>query len=239
MENDIWSVIFSEFDKWLHESDEVAEYWKKISDGVASYIDANKFSEMIGKKWSEILLAHVGPGIDVDPEILIDTIEKTLKRAYANSAYYAKKVQELVNQDAGIGMKALEPAIDKYRIQNLIEKLVNGESIDDLILDQMNEWLLSPQILENISRSAVTDTIQANARIQSEAGLKTVMIRHIGSDGCCEWCRKMADGVAYEYGKQPADFWRIHHNCTCWIEYKPVKGSSKKIRYGGGKKITG
>lgn len=112
-------------------------------------------------------------------------------------------------------MKALEPRFDKDRIDNFMKKLKEEEA----------SWLLDSSAMQNIARQSVSDSMEANARIQSKAGLKTMMIRHEAAGGCCEWCKSMADGKEYAYGEQPNDFFAMHKDCGCYIEYITSKGT--------------
>lgn len=71
------------------------------------------------------------------------------------------------------------------------------------------------------TESVVNDTIETNARFMQKAGLKETVTRNGGAK-CCEWCEKL-EGT-WEYGKQPADFFRQHENCTCVITFRSEKG---------------
>lgn len=206
-----YTELLDEFKKWLEKDDQSQKLWLKANLSKATYKDADRYASGIGKWWSEALTRSYG---DADYSDAVSEIEKSLRKTYSESAYYAKNVQAGVNKRAKIGMKALEPAIDESRITNLIDKLVAEDA----------SFLFDTRVIQNIAKSAVSDTVKANARIQKKAGLTTTMTRHVGAGGCCAWCRSVAGGP-YEYGDQPADFFSYHDDCSCWIEYSTSKGT--------------
>lgn len=213
--------ILNEFKKWVVTDPKAQKYWEKVNNGKASYKDATDYSELVGDKFSKLMVEKYG--------ISNDEIVQSLKKAYSESAYYSKNVQSIANQSANVGMKVLEPAIDEDRIKNLLEKMEEyAEEGKDA------SWMIGKDVVSNISRTAVTDTIQANSRIQSEAGLECYVERT--GVGCCAWCSTVLG--KYKLGEQPADFWKVHKGCTCIINYKVDKSKVQKIRFISGRKIT-
>lgn len=197
--------MLKDFKKWVTTDKNAQAMWDKVKNNSQTWSDATNYSELVGKEWAK-LFERVDLS-DIDEEV-INEIRNGLKKAYSESAYYSQFVQNNTNGKAKIGMRSLEPRIDESRIDNLIEKL-----------NEDSEWLLDKAVVSNIARSAVTDTIEANARIQQNAGLHAYLKRD-GSN-CCAWCDSMTG--TYEFGSEPADFWRVHKDCTCTIEYKPSR----------------
>lgn len=218
-----YEELFAEFSEWLENDKNVAYLWKLTAEGKADYPLAEMYAKGISEKWAQLLTDAYGSDIAEEFEVA-DEIAQAYKKAYSETAYYTQAVQGNVNQRAKIGMKAIRPKLDEERINNLID-VIKSESATA----EMKAHLLDKSALQPVTRSAISDTIEANARIQSKAGLHAYVERDPGA-GCCKWCNSMA-GV-YEYGKQPKDFWRIHNDCTCTIEYKPSKYErASKIRY--------
>lgn len=208
--------LLVEFKDWLQQDNKIQMLWNKASKNTANYKDAENYAKRIGMWWSNRLSSEYG---EMDYTTVVGNIEKSFRQAYSNSAYYSKNVQKTINDRARIGMNVLEPAVDEERLQNLLTKLIADDA----------GWLLEKEAVENFTRSAVTDTIQANARIQSEAGLHAYVVRDAGA-GCCEWCSNIAG--TYDYGDQSEDFWRVHKGCTCTFSYKPSrKKAVEHIRY--------
>lgn len=207
--------LFGEFKEWLNNDEKCQHLWDKAVEKRANFQDADYYSIRVGNWWSKRLVEEYGTQ---DYSEFISEIEKSYKKSYSESAYYAKNVQKIVNEEAGIGMKPLEPAVDKSRLEHLITKLVDEDAA----------FLLGAEAVENFTRSAVTDTIQANARIHKKAGLHAY-IERIGGAGCCSWCNSVSG--KFEYGDEPDDFFRVHKGCTCHFKYTPSKGMVENFNY--------
>lgn len=209
-----YDEMYADFKEWKSKDSICTELWNKIENGISTFEDAERYSKRIAQKWSEMLQESYGEGAYED---IIADVEQSLKKAYSNSAYYAKNVMQNENELNGIGIKALEPKLDEDRLRNFIETLEGGR-----------ESLLDVSAIGNVTRLAVTDTIEYNARVHNDIGLYSYIIRDAGK-GCCDWCNKMAG--TYEYGEQPPDFFKVHSGCICSITYKPSKKPIQKIKY--------
>lgn len=233
-ERTVYQKMLSDFMKWQKSND--AEYdnlWKRINSGKATYEDAQKYSKVVAGKWSELLKKYLGVDADTHGLTVDDMakgIENALRQCYRNSSYYAAKVQEIINDSVNINVKAVEGEIQKDRIINLIEKLKSCEDVtEDILITADSEWLIDEPVVENISMSAVTDTIQANARLHTDAGLYAYIERKQGPGGCCKWCNSVTG--RFIYGDQPDDFFKIHKNCNCVITYMPSRKRWQRITY--------
>lgn len=237
-ERTLWQEMISEFMKWQSSDEKHNALYRKIREGKATYVDAQDYSKCIAKEWSHLLQKHVGVGADLRGKTndeVIQAIEMSLKRCYQNSSYYSSKVQEILNESVNIKIKAVEGKVDPTRISNLLEKLKAGEDVSETMLVTLeNQWLIEEPVVENISRSAVTDTIEANARLHTDAGLVSYIERKQGPGGCCDWCASVSG--RYVYGEQPDDFFKVHKHCNCVITYMPSRGKWQKITYSTNKK---
>lgn len=201
--------------KWLSESEEVKAYWDKINSGKATYQDALGYGGLVANKVSAMLEDEYEGDVDLSP--VIDEIKADYTKAYKESAYYAKSVQKVINKSNNIGIRAIEPEIDEDRIEHILTKLVDEDA----------DWLLGSDVVENIARQAVMDTVKANAKFHEEAGLHAYMSR--SGSGCCAWCAEVSG--TYEYGDQPDDFFRSHKGCTCIIHYQPRRGKLQNLSW--------
>ena len=233
-EKTAYQKMLSDFMKWQKSNN--AEYttlWKRINSGKATYEDAQKYSKVVAGKWSELLKKYLGVDADIQGLTVDDMakdIENALRQCYRNSSYYATKVQEIINDSVNINVKAVEGEIDKSRIDNLIKKLKAGEDVtDDILVTAENMWLIEEGVVENISMSAVTDTLEENARLHTDAGLTSYIERKQGIGGCCDWCASVAG--RFVYGEQPDDFFKIHKHCNCVITYMPSRKRWQNITY--------
>lgn len=192
-----------------------------IDGGKGDYSTVQEFAERYGG----ILADKFGICFDgyefITLEEAAELIRPTLENAYRLVSGNSAVVQRTLNKNAGIGLNAVIPDVDEYRIDNLIEKLTGG-SLED------TGFLLAKDAMQNYARSAVTDTIKVNAAVHKEAGLKSYIERDPGF-GCCDWCDSVAG--RYEYGKQPKDFFSVHKCCTCRILFMPTKRNWQKITY--------
>lgn len=226
-----YDKMLAEFNAWQDKDKRVQALWKKVNDKTATYTDAKRYADLCGAEWSRILNRYCDNSAEAND--LLAEIKKVLQKDYSQSAYYSKNVQKIVNDKAKIGMKVLEPRIDESRIDHLIMRLKEGAEEGEVITDA-TKFLIGAAVLQNIATSAVSDTVQANARIQSEAGLYSYVERD-GHD-CCEWCASMSG--RYIYGEQPDGFFSVHKECTCTITFMPSKTKWQKITYKGGRKNT-
>lgn len=203
-----YDEMLEDFKKWVTTDKKAQALWEKINKGKANWNDAKKYAQSVGAKWSDLLEDTFKDTEDFKE--YVEDIQKSLKKAYSESAYYVKSVQKITNDDAKIGIKVVEPKIDQERIDNFTQKLIEGSAL----------WLLGRDVIENITESAISDTIGYNARIQSEFGIKAYIERDTGS-GCCDWCESLAG--RYEYGTEPEGFYQTHKDCTCVFHYTPRK----------------
>lgn len=220
-DNSVWNAMLEEFNSWQKNDKTTQVFEQMLENGKATYTHAEAYSKHVAKKWSDLLKKRVGGDIAQTLEKeTADAIEEALTQCYWNSSNYSTSVQEIINQTADLNIKAINGKLDKTRISHLLKKLADGED---------TQWLLEEPVVENISRSAVTDTIIANAELHKSAGLIPYVERKIGSGGCCEWCQSMAG--KYVLGEEPRDFWKIHKHCNCSITYMPSRGRHEKITY--------
>ncbi len=236
-ERTLYQMMLSDFMKWQNSERDAngkyAKLWAKANGGKATYPDAQEYSRIIADKWSELLKKYCGVDSGVSgmsSDELATQVSKALEQCYKGSSYYSSKVQDGINKSVGLNINGVEGKLDRTRITRLIEKLKNGESVtEDILITAETEWLIDKPVVENISMSAVTDTIQENARLHTEAGLYSYIERKQGAGGCCDWCASVAG--RYIYGEQPYDFFKIHKHCNCQITYMPSRQRWQNITF--------
>lgn len=195
----------------------------KLKRGIASYADAEKFSQDIGNVLTDVFREYL-------PEALTDgrlyraaadvLVKQPMMRAGRDVGRVAKRIQEALNDRAGIGMNAITPELNEDQIDGIITGICNADSFaanSDQFMDQVGNFL----------EGHVDDYVRENADIQSEAGL-TVMVQRIATGKCCKWCSSLAGVYRYEdVMDRNNDVWRRHNNCHCQIIYDP-RGSKRK-----------
>lgn len=206
----------------------IAQISKRIRDGTATFIEAHDYAERIGENLSRSFLSNLTEDALPDGRLYYNIANRTVVPALQvnhitiNEA--AEEIQNAIDLKNGIGLKSVRADFPKERIQGLIDKM----TADGITLIEAQSWLKEPLI--NNLEAFVDDFIKENAKVRSNAGLKTTITR-IAAPGCCDWCDALAG--TYEYGSEPQDVYRRHQFCRCTVTFQSKKTSqdvwSKKI----------
>lgn len=206
----------------------IAQISKRIRDGTATFIEAHDYAERIGENLSRSFLSNLTEDALPDGRLYYNIANRTVVPALQvnhitiNEA--AEEIQNAIDLKNGIGLKSVRADFPKERIQGLIDKMTT----DGITLIEAQSWLKEPLI--NNLEAFVDDFIKENAKVRSNAGLKTTITR-IAAPGCCDWCDALAG--TYEYGSEPQDVYRRHQFCRCTVTFQSKKTSqdvwSKKI----------
>lgn len=227
MDNDIVPDLLKKIKKEFFDNAEKSAELEKLllllKDGKATYQEAYKFATEIGKILSSTLTNNISSSIlpegkmyyNIAERILNDTLEENHKMISG----YAKQVQEVLNKDAGIGLKAVVAPIHKTRIESLVNRLSTEEIFDEV------SWVLGAPIV-NFSQNVVDNHIKENADFHFKSGLNPKVVRTT-TGKCCDWCDKIA-GV-YTYPKVDKNVFRRHDRCNCIVEYYPVEGKRQDV----------
>lgn len=225
--------ILQEYDAEIKKSSAIAELIELVEAGEANYDIANKYAKEIGdilaKIYQERLTSDILPDGKMYYNIAERIIGRPLEKSYDLIANVTESVQTVLNIDAGIGIKAVRPALNHDRINGIVNRISNEDEFDDI------KWILGAPIL-CFMMSIVDDFVKANSEFHGKAGLHPKIIRK-PSGHCCEWCEKIAG--TYEYPDVPKDVYRRHDNCECTVEYDPGGGKryqnvwSKEWKYEG------
>jgi len=196
--------------------------------GNATYLNAHEYAIETGDALVKAYKLKISGADLPDGRMYYNIAERlingTMKVPIEGVYDFCGRVQTGINEAAGIGINAVIPGINQDRLDGLIERLSNELNFDDVA------WILDDPI-KNILQSAIDEFIEANAKLQSDAGLNPQIIRTVAGRAC-KWCRSVA-GV-YGYPVENKDVYRRHENCRCAMEL--VTGKSRqnvwtKIRY--------
>ena len=196
----------------------------KLKRGAATYTDANRYAQDIGKALTDALREYL-------PEALTDgrlyraaaevLVQQPMTKAGKDVAKVTKEIQQALNDEAGIGMNAIDPGLNQDQIDGIITGICNVDSYEDSLehfLDQVAGFF----------EGEVDDFVRANADFQSEAGL-TITVQRIASGKCCAWCSNLAGNYQYNLvSDRGNDVWKRHNNCHCQITYDP-RGSKVRV----------
>ena len=182
----------------------------KLKKRTATYADANKFAQEIGRILTDVLREHL-------PEVLV---AGPMKTAGNDVGKVAAEIQKQLNENAGIGLNAVRPELNQDQIDGIITGICNAESYANNVEQLMDQ-------VGNFLEGHVDDFIHDNAEFQSNSGL-TVYVQRIAAADCCKFCNERAGTYRYEDIRDKMnDAWRRHLNCHCQIIYDPQ--GSKRI----------
>lgn len=224
--------IQDDFQSGFDKSELIAGLYKKIRDGTATYIEADEYALEIGNILAEVFKKNITSDVLPDGRMYYNIakriLDPTLKNNYNLITEVAKQIQEKINKNAGIGIKAIKPELNLDRIDGLVDAVSSAEQYD-----AMMQVLDEP--VKNFSQSIVMDSIKANAEFQYKSGL-TPSIQRITTGKCCKWCQALVG--TYDYPDVPRDVYRRHDYCRCKVDYVAGKirenihnGNTGKRRY--------
>lgn len=197
---------------------------KLINDKTASYQTVAEFSKVFGDTVSKCVNKYTIDGISEEElaAFASDCLAPVYKSAQNTVLNACKRVQQLYNDQAGIGLKPVDVETDESRIQHIIERFNEASNYEEV------EFLTNANVARSITRGAVQDSMRRNAKFQEDSGLNIRISRSDGS-GCCAWCSTVT-GTYDSFEALPDDFWLIHRGCSCVIDYKVGK-THDKIKY--------
>lgn len=222
---ELLETITNEFEDLIKNDEVLFGIRKKIKAGKATYQDANRASIRIGELLSKAYQSHLSSDVLPDGTMYYNiakrVLEPTLKRDFDEVSGICKDVQQLLNQKANIGIKAVAVDLNQDRIDGIIDKVSSAPY-------KKTQWMTKEPVV-NFSQSIVDDHIKANADFHAKAGLSPKIVRR-SSGKCCEWCSKLVGTYRYpEEAPDGSDVWRRHENCRCTVDYDPGKGKVQDV----------
>lgn len=201
-----------------------------LRTNTASYQEASEAAARVGDILGRVLMRHA-PVIDITDWDIERLIPSALGFNHEVVAEWCELIQEELNKEAGIGIRAVRPKFDGDRAYGIVKELRSNPeffNIEKTFYDQ----------LTNFTMSVVDHSIHENAELQSQAGLESYVVR-TAEGGACPWCRALVGRYVYSEVKETGnDVWRRHDNCRCTIDWYSSKGkhelvSSKEYHYRG------
>lgn len=215
--------IKADFFEQAEKSVELERLLLLVRSGKANFIDAHEFATKLGQILSEALQNNISGLILPDGKMHFNIASRILNETLGTNhkmvSTYAKQVQEILNKEAGIGLKSIQAPINQERINGLVNRLSYEEKFEDV------SWILKEPIV-NFNQNIVDNHIKVNADFHFKSGLKPKIVRT--TDGnCCDWCSKLA-GV-YTYPGVNRDVFRRHDRCNCTVDYHPGDGKKQDV----------
>lgn len=202
------------FSEKLNNNKKINEIYSIIGSGEPTYTEINDLSIVIGDILAEVFGENLSADILPDGRMYYNiakrTIEPMMIDNYNIVTDNAVIVQEILNKQAGIGIKAQIPALNQSRIDGIIDRLDEAEFFDDI------KWILDEPI-KNFTQAIVDDTVRINAEFQANEGLSPKIIRKVDNNPC-GWCKNLAGEYDYyEVIDQGNDVFKRHDYCRCTV----------------------
>lgn len=201
----------------------ISKIYSTIKNGKPTYAEANDLSIEVGDILAEVFKENISSDILPDGKMHYNiakrTVEPMLKNNYDIVTNGTVGVQEHLNKQAGIGIKAQTPELNQDRIDGIINRLDEEELYEDV------KWILGEPV-KNFTQAVVDDAIKVNADLHAKSGMRPKIIRKT-TGNCCDWCAEIV-GI-YEYPNVPEDVYRRHRFCNCSVEYEPSSGKRQNV----------
>lgn len=206
--------IQRDFNSKISKNKKLKSIKEMIDNGTATYQQANEYAIEVGETLVKSFKTHVKSDVLPDGHMYYNIADRVLTPTLTNNHIIVAKVsadiQGQLNKSIGLGLKGIEPAVNKHRIASIVNRVVAEEVFDDVA------WMLDEPIV-NFTQTTVDETIKANVKFQGESGLYPTITRTTDGAKACDWCRSLA-GV-YKYPDVPEDVYKRHDRCRCTVEY--------------------
>ncbi len=216
-------AVQTTFSREFRKNKTVARICRKVRKGGGTYADALEFADATGKilaqAYAENLSSDVLPDGKMYYNIAARVVQPMLEQNFALASKVAGMVQENLNQEAGLGIKAVLPELEQDRIDGFLNRLSSEEKFDGV------KWILGAPV-EAFTEHVVDQTVRHNAEMHYKAGLRPKIVRTMVGN-CCDWCKEVAG--TYYYPDVPKDVYRRHDNCNCIVEYFPGDGKVQNV----------
>ena len=203
---------------------DIQEISQKVADGTAGCRDLEAYAiaagDMLAKAMHDNVSGDILPDGKMYYNIASRILPPNLEECHEMVAEIAEGIYGILNEQAGLHIKALRPDLNRDRIDGLVNYVSNADQYEDVRKS-------TEQDVVNFSQSVATDAVHKNADFQYKAGL-TPKIRREAESGCCKWCQSL-EGT-YDYGdvrNTGNDVWRRHRDCRCEVTYDPGTGRTQ------------
>ena len=130
---------------------------KAIEKGEIKYEDAyraaREIGQILGDAYGAVLNIDALPDGKMYYNIAQRVVGPTMEQAYSDVADIAEETQNVLNNNAGLGLKAIRPELNQDRIKGIIDRLSSTESFEEIA------WLLKAPI-QTFCQSVVDDAVK-------------------------------------------------------------------------------
>lgn len=226
MNSDVSKELLREINKSFtlsyQKSKKVRKLLEAIKNKDCDYLKAMEYAEEVGKILAEAYIKNLSSDVLPDGKMYYDIasaiLNPTLENNYGLISSYVCGAMDVMNEKAGINVKARKPSYNVSKTLGLIKKVSEAEYFDD-VKNYLNEPVITNAL------SIVDEGARTNADLHYSMGYKPVIVRR-ASFGCCKWCRGLAGTQEY-YPTMNRDIFRRHQNCRCTVIYDPRNSDGK------------
>lgn len=226
MNSDVSKELLRKINKSFTLSYQKSEKVRKLLLAIKSkncdYLKAMEYAEEVGRILAEAYMKNLSSDVLPDGKMYYDIasaiLNPTLENNYGLISSYVCGAMDVMNEKAGINVKARKPSYNASKTLGLIKKVSEAEYFDD-VKNYLNEPVITNAL------SIVDEGARTNADLHYSMGYKPVIVRR-ASFGCCKWCRGLAGTQEY-YPTMNRDIFRRHQNCRCTVIYDPGNNDGK------------
>jgi hypothetical protein len=226
MNSDVSKELLRKINKSFTLSYQKSEKVRKLLLAIKSkncdYLKAMEYAEEVGRILAEAYMKNLSSDVLPDGKMYYDIasaiLNPTLENNYGLISSYVCGAMDVMNEKAGINVKARKPSYNVSKTLGLIKKVSEAEYFDD-VKNYLNEPVITNAL------SIVDEGARTNADLHYSMGYKPVIVRR-ASLGCCKWCRSLAGTKEY-YPTMDRDIFRRHQNCRCTVIYDSGNSDGK------------
>lgn len=210
----------------LIRAEETFEALLKSNNLEDAYEIAREIGGALSESFSKFITEDILPNGRMYYNIANRIIPPSLQKAYNEAEKFTEVIMSNILSKSKIGIKVQQGLLNQDRIRGIVDRLSEAENYQNV------KFLTGKAVVQNVTQSAVDDTIEANAEFHYKSGLRARVERKLGGK-CCAWCQKLVG--KYTYPDVPEDVYRRHENCRCTVIYYPSKANrgqdvwSKKV----------
>lgn len=220
---ELLEAIERDFNTQISKNKKLRNIREMIENGTATYQQANEYAIEVGETLARTFKTHVKSDVLPDGHMYYNVADRILTPTLTNNHIIVAKIsadiQGQLNKSIGLGLRGIEPAVNRHRIDSIINRVVAEEVFDDVA------WILAEPVV-NFTQTTVDETIKSNIEFQGKSGLYPTITRTTDGAKACDWCRSLA-GV-YKYPDVPKDVYKRHDRCRCTVEYNQQNDARKQ-----------
>ena len=226
MSSDVSEELLKKINRSFTLSYQNSKKIKKLLEAIRNrdcdYLKAMDYAEEVGRILAEAYMENLSSDVLPDGKMYYNIASKilnpTMENNYGLISSYTCGVMDVMNEKAGMEVKARKPAYNASRTAGLIRKVSNADIFDD-VKSCLNEPVITNAL------SIVDEAARTNADFHYNLGYAPTIVR-TAEAGCCKWCRNLA-GVRKYSPDMDRDIFRRHENCRCQVIYDPGNRDGK------------